>query len=72
DGHYFCRAGGNRPDGLNEPVTFIIKNHLINLLVFFVNASYLTVICNCFEPMLPKPSVSALLKLKVIIFRLSQ
>nr|WP_249438618.1 HEAT repeat domain-containing protein [Escherichia coli] len=22
DGHYFCRAGGNRPDGLNEPVTF--------------------------------------------------
>ncbi|EFA3385345.1 copper resistance protein [Escherichia coli] len=21
DGHYFCRAGGNRPDGLNEPVT---------------------------------------------------
>ncbi|HAG7466508.1 copper resistance protein (plasmid) [Escherichia coli] len=25
DGHYFCRAGGNRPDGLNEPVTFIVK-----------------------------------------------
>ncbi|EFO3771042.1 hypothetical protein DDG49_10850 [Escherichia coli] len=24
DGHYFCRAGGNRPDGLNEPVTFFI------------------------------------------------
>ncbi|WP_260835707.1 prophage tail fiber N-terminal domain-containing protein, partial [Escherichia coli] len=23
DGHYFCRAGGNRPDGLNEPVTVI-------------------------------------------------
>ncbi|EEW2046716.1 copper resistance protein [Escherichia coli] len=23
DGHYFCRAGGNRPDGLNEPVTYI-------------------------------------------------
>ncbi|MCJ1035604.1 hypothetical protein K9T71_00015, partial [Escherichia coli] len=23
DGHYFCRAGGNRPDGLNEPVTHI-------------------------------------------------
>ena len=21
DGHYFSRAGGNRPDGLNEPVT---------------------------------------------------
>ncbi|EFB6554180.1 hypothetical protein FQE89_18060, partial [Escherichia coli] len=25
DGHYFCRAGGNRPDGLNEPVTIIFK-----------------------------------------------
>ncbi|KAA9832591.1 copper resistance protein [Escherichia coli] len=24
DGHYFCRAGGNRPDGLNEPVTLDI------------------------------------------------
>lgn len=24
DGHYFCRAGGNRPDGLNEPVTFVV------------------------------------------------
>ncbi|WP_213667473.1 hypothetical protein, partial [Escherichia coli] len=21
---YFCRAGGNRPDGLNEPVTFLV------------------------------------------------
>ncbi|WP_241360939.1 hypothetical protein, partial [Escherichia coli] len=26
DGHYFCRAGGNRPDGLNEPVTFFTPN----------------------------------------------
>ncbi|EAN6367315.1 copper resistance protein [Salmonella enterica] len=26
DGHYFCRAGGNRPDGLNEPVTCIRWN----------------------------------------------
>ncbi|MEK9369002.1 hypothetical protein V9757_23885, partial [Escherichia coli] len=25
DGHYFCRAGGNRPDGLNEPVTVVIR-----------------------------------------------
>ncbi|EAM4125706.1 copper resistance protein [Salmonella enterica] len=25
DGHYFCRAGGNRPDGLNEPVTLILQ-----------------------------------------------
>ncbi|EFA4143344.1 host specificity protein J, partial [Escherichia coli O78:H42] len=24
DGHYFCRAGGNRPDGLNEPVTLAV------------------------------------------------
>nr|MDN1480357.1 copper resistance protein [Escherichia coli]MDN1764295.1 copper resistance protein [Escherichia coli] len=24
DGHYFCRAGGNRPDGLNEPVTAVV------------------------------------------------
>ncbi|EFC6704269.1 copper resistance protein [Escherichia coli] len=24
DGHYFCRAGGNRPDGLNEPVTGMV------------------------------------------------
>ncbi|EFN5481308.1 hypothetical protein FQJ32_24160 [Escherichia coli] len=29
DGHYFCRAGGNRPDGLNEPVT-ADKYDLIN------------------------------------------
>ncbi|MDT9143217.1 hypothetical protein RSW78_10665, partial [Escherichia coli] len=32
DGHYFCRAGGNRPDGLNEPVTYarrdILKNRI--------------------------------------------
>ncbi|EDX4486557.1 copper resistance protein [Salmonella enterica subsp. enterica serovar Javiana] len=27
DGHYFCRAGGNRPDGLNEPVTFYLSEH---------------------------------------------
>ncbi|ECW0958320.1 phage minor tail protein G [Salmonella enterica subsp. enterica] len=25
DGHYFCRAGGNRPDGLNEPVTSALQ-----------------------------------------------
>ncbi|EDX5377665.1 copper resistance protein [Salmonella enterica subsp. enterica serovar Typhimurium var. 5-] len=30
DGHYFCRAGGNRPDGLNEPVT--TKQHLKHFL----------------------------------------
>ncbi|HAJ0138485.1 TPA: hypothetical protein HL370_15405 [Escherichia coli] len=27
DGHYFCRAGGNRPDGLNEPVTIVVHGH---------------------------------------------
>ncbi|EFN4758862.1 copper resistance protein [Escherichia coli] len=26
DGHYFCRAGGNRPDGLNEPVTIRLND----------------------------------------------
>nr|WP_140429724.1 hypothetical protein [Escherichia coli] len=26
DGHYFCRAGGNRPDGLNEPVTLVFQS----------------------------------------------
>ncbi|MBO9232069.1 hypothetical protein J7U61_24300, partial [Escherichia coli] len=26
DGHYFCRAGGNRPDGLNEPVTYYLPD----------------------------------------------
>ncbi|MGT4976779.1 IS1 family transposase, partial [Escherichia coli] len=30
DGHYFCRAGGNRPDGLNEPVTTL--GRLMSLL----------------------------------------
>nr|MDN1803895.1 copper resistance protein [Escherichia coli] len=29
DGHYFCRAGGNRPDGLNEPVTHKTRRRLI-------------------------------------------
>ncbi|PBR38311.1 hypothetical protein COD53_29550 [Escherichia coli] len=35
DGHYFCRAGGNRPDGLNEPVTlhsFKKKNYSVPVL----------------------------------------
>ncbi|QDM73486.1 copper resistance protein [Escherichia coli] len=30
DGHYFCRAGGNRPDGLNEPVTHIQRYCLMS------------------------------------------
>ncbi|MDF8718141.1 hypothetical protein OU567_00735, partial [Escherichia coli] len=29
DGHYFCRAGGNRPDGLNEPVTYLDRDNLL-------------------------------------------
>ncbi|EBI3435301.1 copper resistance protein [Salmonella enterica] len=31
DGHYFCRAGGNRPDGLNEPVTLFRLNEFSDL-----------------------------------------
>ncbi|EFD1721402.1 copper resistance protein [Escherichia coli] len=30
DGHYFCRAGGNRPDGLNEPVTIKPLKDIMN------------------------------------------
>ncbi|EPZ9474091.1 copper resistance protein [Shigella sonnei] len=30
DGHYFCRAGGNRPDGLNEPVTLNMQRLTIH------------------------------------------
>ncbi|EEX9725504.1 copper resistance protein [Escherichia coli] len=33
DGHYFCRAGGNRPDGLNEPVT-LIHNSFDSLVLY--------------------------------------
>ncbi|EFB5266555.1 hypothetical protein FNN22_25200, partial [Escherichia coli] len=33
DGHYFCRAGGNRPDGLNEPVTFIYPGQSVRQVV---------------------------------------
>ncbi|MQI99468.1 hypothetical protein EI062_16420 [Escherichia coli] len=33
DGHYFCRAGGNRPDGLNEPVTCRLLVEQLLLLV---------------------------------------
>ncbi|EBR2787114.1 copper resistance protein [Salmonella enterica] len=33
DGHYFCRAGGNRPDGLNEPVTLIWHFVLLEILL---------------------------------------
>uniref|UniRef100_UPI001FCF1E36 hypothetical protein n=1 Tax=Escherichia coli TaxID=562 RepID=UPI001FCF1E36 len=33
DGHYFCRAGGNRPDGLNEPVTKELDNAINKIIV---------------------------------------
>ncbi|ECW0910511.1 hypothetical protein F3R34_18890 [Salmonella enterica subsp. enterica] len=33
DGHYFCRAGGNRPDGLNEPVTLNLSERHKNLRI---------------------------------------
>ncbi|MFP2222939.1 small membrane protein YkgR, partial [Escherichia coli] len=39
DGHYFCRAGGNRPDGLNEPVTNMSDNkkeHFHNVIIRWV------------------------------------
>ncbi|MDN0804969.1 copper resistance protein [Escherichia coli] len=34
DGHYFCRAGGNRPDGLNEPVTLkpFVISHIFTIM----------------------------------------
>lgn len=38
DGHYFCRAGGNRPDGLNEPVTLAVpdaESFLPDMLINF-------------------------------------
>ncbi|WP_337082834.1 hypothetical protein, partial [Escherichia coli] len=43
DGHYFCRAGGNRPDGLNEPVTvsIMVLNNLLNWLPFGYGSYFL-------------------------------
>ncbi|MFA8062366.1 hypothetical protein, partial [Escherichia coli] len=32
---YFCRAGGNRPDGLNEPVTLKAMSQAIISQVLF-------------------------------------
>ncbi|MDL8134001.1 hypothetical protein QS766_24840, partial [Escherichia coli] len=39
DGHYFCRAGGNRPDGLNEPVTYYVPAQVRRLPSFHTEAS---------------------------------
>ncbi|CTT81619.1 tail protein from Bacteriophage (fragment) [Escherichia coli] len=32
DGHYFCGTGGNRPDGLNEPVTILAEDVSVRLI----------------------------------------
>ncbi|WP_434058947.1 hypothetical protein, partial [Escherichia coli] len=37
DGHYFCRAGGNRPDGLNEPVT---NNTILSLIILLTHRGF--------------------------------
>ncbi|TFX70874.1 copper resistance protein [Escherichia coli] len=29
DGHYFCGAGGNRPDGSDEALTIILRMKII-------------------------------------------
>ncbi|MGM8256264.1 hypothetical protein ACS8DM_23615, partial [Escherichia coli] len=42
DGHYFCRAGGNRPDGLNEPVTLALRNAPIHIFRHRDGASLVT------------------------------
>ncbi|EMW49419.1 hypothetical protein EC2729250_4873 [Escherichia coli 2729250] len=43
DGHYFCRAGGNRPDGLNEPVTAEAQQrHLLHIGLRLGNVQYCT------------------------------
>uniref|UniRef100_UPI00209191E4 hypothetical protein n=1 Tax=Escherichia coli TaxID=562 RepID=UPI00209191E4 len=46
DGHYFCRAGGNRPDGLNEPVTnkrayYNYSYDVLSLCILMIFASLL-------------------------------
>ncbi|WP_236492751.1 hypothetical protein, partial [Escherichia coli] len=48
DGHYFCRAGGNRPDGLNEPVT-LISMQIKSIKVFFTMIFLLTLLFKTFD-----------------------
>ncbi|MEH3886809.1 hypothetical protein POX02_18195, partial [Escherichia coli] len=39
DGHYFCRAGGNRPDGLNEPVTiFPLRRESLSIVQYLIKS----------------------------------
>ncbi|EFF9290990.1 hypothetical protein FW365_23285 [Escherichia coli] len=49
DGHYFCRAGGNRPDGLNEPVTHeeIYSTGIIYLFMAGIVCRYSWTGCSC-------------------------
>ena len=44
DGHYFCRAGGNRPDGLNEPVTHELEHALNETCEALVRAMHLSIL----------------------------
>ncbi|EIK8162742.1 IS3 family transposase [Escherichia coli] len=47
DGHYFCRAGGNRPDGLNEPVT-LERRKIISLIhEAVINGARKSQACRC-------------------------
>ncbi|MGC9699956.1 phage tail fiber C-terminal domain-containing protein [Escherichia coli] len=45
DGHYFCRAGGNRPDGLNEPVTIIPEQARVITQVVILDADKKQIQC---------------------------
>ncbi|MFP8175516.1 hypothetical protein ACLHVD_22545, partial [Escherichia coli] len=45
DGHYFCRAGGNRPDGLNEPVT--LYYHFSALLCRLIYLNFINRLSGC-------------------------
>ncbi|NOG82030.1 transposase [Escherichia coli] len=52
DGHYFCRAGGNRPDGLNEPVTAKAFAYALNqwpALTYYANDGWVEIDNNIAE-----------------------
>ncbi|WP_213077542.1 hypothetical protein, partial [Escherichia coli] len=50
DGHYFCRAGGNRPDGLNEPVTFYVSHLALRTVGNIVGGGCVSVHCFLLTP----------------------
>ncbi|MDL9704009.1 hypothetical protein QS291_23850, partial [Escherichia coli] len=56
DGHYFCRAGGNRPDGLNEPVTAKPLSRLVytNLKTARTNSVSIQSVASRFKELLGK------------------